>query len=232
MERILAEYYDDPLAGPFGAEETLQEIQTRYSWPGMWRTVSKYVSSCHLCTYCKPICTVKQDVLRLHTAGSPWEFVALDLMGLYPRSTIGKRFLLVVTDMFARWFESFPIVSSEAHLSSSQFWTENSSLAGDIRNKYFVITGSSLLVSSEQPSHSLAQTFAAQPALSATPPENDGRRINTMTVDVTLRHLHLRSQTAAAPLAYLRSMDVTLCGRTKQPNYRDSRPYAPLKRRD
>ena len=114
VERVLAEYHDDTLAGHPGADETLREIQTRYYWPGMRKTVRSYVSSCHLCTCCKPIRTVRQNVLRPRAAQSPWESIALDLMGAYPRSTTGKRFLLVVIDMFSRWVEAFPIASSEA----------------------------------------------------------------------------------------------------------------------
>lgn len=35
-------------------------------------------------------------------------------MGPYPRSGRGKRFILVITDLFSRWVEAFPLGSSEA----------------------------------------------------------------------------------------------------------------------
>jgi hypothetical protein len=38
-----------------------------------------------------------------------WEIVGLGLMGPYPRSTRGKRIILVATDMFSRGIEAFPI---------------------------------------------------------------------------------------------------------------------------
>ena len=57
----------------------------------------------------------KADTMRPREAHRPWETFALDLMEPYPRSAIGKRFLLVVTDLFTRWIEAFfSIASSEA----------------------------------------------------------------------------------------------------------------------
>ena len=43
----------------------------------------------------------------------PWETIALDLMGRHPRSDTGKKFILVVIDLFSRWVEAFPIASSK-----------------------------------------------------------------------------------------------------------------------
>ena len=114
VDRILWEYHDDPFAGHPGCDETLREIQSRYYWPGMRRRVRKYVSSCHLCTCCKPVRTAANDSMRPRAAQRPWETIALDLMGPYPPSSTGKKFLLVVTDLFSRWIEAFPMASAEA----------------------------------------------------------------------------------------------------------------------
>lgn len=39
----------------------------------------------------------------------PWEVVALDLIGPYPKTARGKTGILVVTDLFTRWVEAFAI---------------------------------------------------------------------------------------------------------------------------
>ena len=102
----LWEYHDDPLAGHPGCDETLREIQIRFYWPGMRRSFRRYLSSCHLCTCCKPVCTTTKDTIWPRAAQRPWEKIALDLVGPYPLSSTGKRFLLVVTDLFSRWIEA------------------------------------------------------------------------------------------------------------------------------
>ena len=62
----------------------------------------------------KPVRTATNDSMRLHAAKKPWETIALDLMGPYPPSSTRKKFLLVVTDLFSRWIEAFPMASAEA----------------------------------------------------------------------------------------------------------------------
>ncbi|KAG8227733.1 hypothetical protein J437_LFUL008571 [Ladona fulva] len=49
----------------------------------------------------------RKGPLRPHKPTNPWETIAVDLMGPYPRSPRGKTNLLVVTDMFPRWTEAF-----------------------------------------------------------------------------------------------------------------------------
>ncbi|XP_063235238.1 uncharacterized protein LOC134538105 [Bacillus rossius redtenbacheri] len=44
----------------------------------------------------------------------PFNTVALDIMGPYPRTTWGKRFLVVTTDIFTRWSEAFAVSNVRA----------------------------------------------------------------------------------------------------------------------
>ena len=43
---------------------------------------------------------------------APWETVAIDFMGPYPRTARGKRFILVVIDTMSRWVEAFGVSNS------------------------------------------------------------------------------------------------------------------------
>lgn len=38
----------------------------------------------------------------------------MDLMGPYPRTSLGHSYILVVTDLFTRWVEAFPLRISNA----------------------------------------------------------------------------------------------------------------------
>lgn len=61
-----------------------------------------------------------QNCTRLPNTQNPrvtrraWETVAVDLMGTYPRTCNGNRFILVAIDLFTRWVEAFPLRSYEA----------------------------------------------------------------------------------------------------------------------
>lgn len=50
---------------------------------------------------------------------SPWECVAVDVMGPFPRSPRGNQYLLVVTDHFSKWVELFALRS----LTSKRIWS-------------------------------------------------------------------------------------------------------------
>lgn len=114
-ERVLWEYHDSKYAGHPGADETYNAISRIFNWKGLSSDVKNYVRTCHICTCIKPGKNPSDVPQRPHQPTKPWQTIALDLMGPYPRSPRGKRFLLVVTDMFSRWVEAFPLGNSETH---------------------------------------------------------------------------------------------------------------------
>ena len=111
--RVLFEYHDSTLAGHPGGEETLRAIQDHYTWPHLRRDVREHVRQCRLCACTKATRPRHQDNLRPHQPRKPWETLAIDLTGPYPRSGRGKKYILVVTDLFSRWVEAFALGSSE-----------------------------------------------------------------------------------------------------------------------
>lgn len=52
--------------------------------------------------------------MQPHQPTKPWEMVSIDIMGPYPRTARGKRFILVATDLFTRWTEAFPLGTATA----------------------------------------------------------------------------------------------------------------------
>ena len=113
-QRVIWDYHDVPLAEHPGAEETTRAIQEHFIWPGMSREMKRYVTRCHLCICTKPLHGMHTDGQRPRTTRTAWETLAVDLMGPYPPTKRGNRFILVVTDMFTRWVESFPLRNSHA----------------------------------------------------------------------------------------------------------------------
>ena len=104
------EYLDAPLSGHSETEETLHSIRQTFIWSEMRREIRRYVTG--IC--CKPTRGNHKDRQRAKPARIAWEAIAMDLMGPYPRIRQGSRFILVVTDMFIRWVEVFPLRESTA----------------------------------------------------------------------------------------------------------------------
>ena len=113
-EHVLHVYHDSPTAGHPGAEETCRSIKENYYWISTDGDVKKYVGACWVCASFKRGPLQNKAPLRPHEPTLPWEVAAVDLMGPYVETTNGNRFVLVVTDMFSRWVEAFPLQKSDA----------------------------------------------------------------------------------------------------------------------
>lgn len=114
LQRVLWEYHDAPLSGHPGSDETIRDVKRYFCWPGMNREIRRYVAECHHCICCKPVRGGQTPGLRPRSARRAWEVIAVDLMGPYPRSNNGNRFILIVTNLFPRWVEAFPLRNSDA----------------------------------------------------------------------------------------------------------------------
>ncbi|XP_018563442.1 protein NYNRIN-like [Anoplophora glabripennis] len=52
--------------------------------------------------------------MKQYNVGVPFERIAIDVAGLFPRSSSGNRYILVVMDYFSKWPEIYPIPNQEA----------------------------------------------------------------------------------------------------------------------
>ncbi|XP_076300570.1 uncharacterized protein LOC143218888 [Lasioglossum baleicum] len=55
-----------------------------------------------------------KGLLQIYNVGSPFERIALDILGPLPKSFSGNRFMLVVADYFTRWPEVIPLPNFQA----------------------------------------------------------------------------------------------------------------------
>lgn len=77
--------------------------------------VDKYVNSGQICKESKTLTRAPYGLMgKYKNATKPWQFISLDLMGPFPRSTKGNRFLLVVCDWFTKYSCLFPLRDATA----------------------------------------------------------------------------------------------------------------------
>lgn len=98
-----------------GVYKTYHRICERYYWPKLRSDVARYVKNCKICAAYKSdqkgprgLMTIPPSVCR------PWEVIATDLMGPFPRSTRGNQYILVVMDSFSKFSLVFPLRSATA----------------------------------------------------------------------------------------------------------------------
>lgn len=113
--KVLDLMHDRPLGAHLGQFKTLSRIREKYYWPNLAKDVEKYVNSCELCQRNKyPNKNVKVPMGEQKECGGPWETIAVDFLGQFPRSKRGNRYLFVVVDVFSKFCLLKPMRQADA----------------------------------------------------------------------------------------------------------------------
>ena len=112
---ILEQMHDVKTAGHLGITKTLNKIRQSYYWPGLQSDVKSYVSGCDICSRRKAPLKSKRAPMQPVQVGFPLERIATDILGEFPETENGNRYILVVSDYFTKWTEAFPLRNMEAH---------------------------------------------------------------------------------------------------------------------
>lgn len=112
---VLRSLHDDPTAGHSGIFKTYSRARQRFYWPGMYRTIARYVRSCVPCQFRKTPASSHHGLLQpLPCPPVPFHRVGIDLFGPLPRTSAGNRWVLVVIDHATRYVESAALPNATA----------------------------------------------------------------------------------------------------------------------
>jgi len=111
---LLHELHGGITSGHLGVKRTLTRLRQRFYWVGMRRDVQEWCRTCEVC--CARNGPVKKNraPLQLYQVGAPLERVAVDIVGPFPVTTQGNRFICVVMDYFTKWPEAYALPDHEA----------------------------------------------------------------------------------------------------------------------
>jgi transposase InsO family protein len=109
--------HDDPLGGGHvGFVRTYAKLAQRYFWRGMYSDVAEWVLRCPTCLARKLQQQRGVPVLGFghESISHPFEFVGVDVVGPFPPTERGNRYVVVFTDYLTRWVEAFAVVEHTA----------------------------------------------------------------------------------------------------------------------
>lgn len=124
-EDVLQACHDEPSAGHLGYTRTLARIQQSYYWPRLSSVVREYVRTCRDCQRRKMPPNRPAGLLQpIQIPARPFEQVGMDLLGPFPTSSQGNKWIIVATDYLTRYAETKAVSRGTAE-EVAQFFVEN-----------------------------------------------------------------------------------------------------------
>ena len=125
-ETVLRAIHGAPGSGHFGISKTLRRLRQGFYWGQHRRDVEDYCRRCDSCTARKGPTDRSHAQLQQFPAGGPMERVGVDVLGPFPRSERGNRYVLTVMDYFTKWPEAYSLPDQEAETivdAVMEIWT-------------------------------------------------------------------------------------------------------------
>ena len=123
-EEMLQKFHDDISAGHFGFSRTLERISKRFYWPGMAQDVLQYCRACIQCQTRKTIPNIPAGLMMYIQVDQPFEKVGIDLLGPFPVSRYGNKYIIVAVDYLTKWVETAAIPNGTAE-EVARFFVES-----------------------------------------------------------------------------------------------------------
>ena len=101
-------------SGHLGARKVKALLKQRFVWPGMGVDSIKHTRSCEVCQKCAKGKGRRVPLMEREVLAEPFEVMAFDLVGPFPKAKNGYRFLLTAVCMGSKWPEAVPLKSETA----------------------------------------------------------------------------------------------------------------------
>ena len=111
---VLQAVHGAPGSGHFGVGKTLRRLRQGFYWGQHRRDVEDYCRRCDSCTAKKGPTDKSHAQLQQFPAGCPMERVGIDVLGPFPRTARGNRYILTAMDYFTKWPEAYCLPDQEA----------------------------------------------------------------------------------------------------------------------
>uniref|UniRef100_A0A6G5A977 Putative tick transposon n=1 Tax=Rhipicephalus microplus TaxID=6941 RepID=A0A6G5A977_RHIMP len=104
---VLLACHDEPTSGHLGYSRTMDRVRQLYYWPKMSACVKRYVKGCRECQRRKtPHLKPAGHLQPIDPPRTPFEQVGMDLLGPFPLSSCGNKWIIVATDYLTRYAET------------------------------------------------------------------------------------------------------------------------------
>jgi len=108
-------WHGRPETGHLSFSRIYPLLQKRFFWVGMHKDVKRWITACDSCQKMKSLGRWK-TVLPMKTdeVEAPMSRLGVDVMGPWPITAHGNRFIVIFQDYFSKWIEVFPLKRHDA----------------------------------------------------------------------------------------------------------------------
>ena len=114
QKEVLWNAHDGLLGGHLGQKKTREKALRKFYWRGIHEDCNNWVNTCDVCARQKRPQRKPHAPLGSMATGAPLDHLATDILGPFPESTRGNKYVLAVTDYFTKWVEIFAIPDQTA----------------------------------------------------------------------------------------------------------------------
>ena len=112
-EDLFSQLHKQKWSGHLGIKRTLGRMRRRVYWAGYKADIHRLCRECPECQRRKSPNKKARHPLKKYAVGLPLERVGLDILGPLPESSLGNKYILVVSDYFTKWVEAYPMPNQE-----------------------------------------------------------------------------------------------------------------------
>ena len=121
-QKVMDLAHSHVLGGHLAYEKTKDRVLQRFYWPGVHKEVKEYCDSCPVCQLRNPVATFRSPLVPLPIIETPFERIAMDLVGPLVKSARGHQYILVVLDYATRYPEAIPLRKTSAKVIAKELF--------------------------------------------------------------------------------------------------------------